>query len=195
MRASITSAYEYASTLDSASWRKCLQRLLREVKKSGGYLNADDIAASMNIPVREARDLFLGFSATVALLIDNPVSSDQFIAAAEKSLLQPELVPAARAATEYIVESRTELERALARRRLAASVLPALESFDVAVDVRFRFKDNKIEEAVPVAIVRIDTDAFAEQLWIQLADGDVEELLRKLNEVRAQLEILGKIPF
>ncbi len=145
------------------------------------------------MPARDARKLVSGFSAMVALLTENPVSVDDFIGAAEKMILTPESVPAARVAAKLIVDFRGDLEKSISRRRLAASVLPALDFFDVAVDLRFRFKDAKVEDAVPVAVVRIDTDAFNQQMWVQLALEDVDDVIRKLEQARVQMRAVGQI--
>lgn len=92
------------------------------------------------------------------------------------------------------MNSRAELERSFSRRRLAASVLPALELFDVTIDLRFRFKDKQIAESVPVAIVHIDTDVYNQEIWFQLAQDDVDEMIKKLEDARDQLVFVSNNP-
>jgi len=76
---------------------------------------------------------------------------------------------------------------------LAAQTLPSLDTFDISVDLRLRFKDEQIQDAVSVAVVHLDTDATNRELWFQMTRGDVELVIEKLNSTLKQMDTAEKL--
>lgn len=91
---------------------------------------------------------------------------------------------------------RDELRKVLERSSLAKEVLPSINEFDVAVDVRLSFSQNgPIEFGVPVAVVHLDTDAYKHEIWFQMTKrqvqrmvDDLQEALRRMDETQKWLD-------
>lgn len=194
VRASLAAAYEIAASLDQRRWSDAVRTFVREVTANGGNFDADNLSKSLQIPQRDARKIASGLSATVALLTDTEGTVREFLSAATRRAgLLPSANGAAEIAADIVLSEKGTLEAVLSRRRLAASVLPSLDYLEIAVDLRFKFDGNQLNDAVPVAIIRVDTDTFNQQLWVQLDLDDVNNAIKKLNDAKEQMEKIGEI--
>jgi hypothetical protein len=77
------------------------------------------------------------------------------------------------------------------RRSLAMQTLPSLTSFDVSVDLRFKFDKDEIADRVAVALVHIGTDV-TEEMWLQLSRGDIDMILQSLTETLRRMDAVEK---
>jgi hypothetical protein len=193
MRSALVSGYRLAATLDEGEWRRAVESVIRDAERTGGTFDLETLAETLSIPERDARRVLSGISATVAVLTQTGASADEFVDLAKKGTLPEASVRAASIASELIVTAREELERSFARRRLAAAVLPSLDSFEVTVDLRLKIADGRVEDFVPVALVHIDSDAVDHELWLQLTLDDVSSMIKKLEDARDQMGIAARL--
>jgi hypothetical protein len=59
--------------------------------------------------------------------------------------------------------------------------------------LKFGFNDRQIENAVPVALVHLDTDVSNRELWFQMTRGDVEAVIERLTRVLQQMDVAEKL--
>lgn len=90
--------------------------------------------------------------------------------------------------TKRITQNRATLREAMRRSRVASRVLPALDEFETAVDVRPVIEKGHVEFSIPVVMVHIDTDAAHEEIWFQMSKSQLEYLLEKLKDTLRSVE-------
>jgi hypothetical protein len=76
---------------------------------------------------------------------------------------------------------------------LANEVLPSLRQLSVTVDLRVTFREENLEQFVPLAIVRLDTDIPGNRVFVQLTQSDVEVTIEKLKDAKAKMELAEKL--
>ena len=133
--------------------------------------------------------LTAALSFAVGLLTDTDVSAAEFVDVARGKHFDPVDEGSTLAIATAIVTQRQGLNESIGRKRLAISVLPYLTEFEVTVDVRFRFEDNKPTESVSIAIVHIDTDSTTQEIWFQLTRADIESIQQKLTRALEQMAV------
>ena len=101
------------------------------------------MALELGVSRREAAGLITALSYTVGMLTqETEATAEDFVAAASSRLISaPAIADIVRTIATQVVTERAELVRSIDHQRLAASVLPSLTAFDLAVDVRFKFED------------------------------------------------------
>lgn len=177
-----------ATKLSSEKSEQVLASFIEVIRKGSTSINLRPLGTSANLSQEETTDLFIAFFGLLEILSKVNASIDEFVAASRDQLFDSKDEAGARILAKAISESGQELRTIVDRGAIAAETLPSLTSFDVSVDLRMAFENDKIREGVPVAIVHIGTDAQPE-LWIQLSRGDLEFLLEKLHEVAKQMDL------
>lgn len=80
---------------------------------------------------------------------------------------------------------RSELENG----ELANAVLPSLQSFDIAIDIRLSNSTVASKPAaVPVAVAMLDTDSFNQTIWFQMSKQQLVKLHTQLGTALKQFE-------
>lgn len=126
-----------------------LEELEKSLKLSKNDLNALFAAAMLTVP-----------------LIGQGIGQDEFLASTVKAGIIPQsLVPKVQPFVETVVADSVQIGRILRRETLPSQVLPYVSNVEVVVDLRVAFEKEAVIEAVPVAIVHIDTDANGQEIW------------------------------
>jgi hypothetical protein len=129
----------------------------------------------------------------VVPLLGEGGNAEEFIGAAVKAEMIPaESVPKIRPFIDAVVSQRAQIARAIRRATIPSQVLPFVEDVEIVVDLRMAFEEEVVLEAVPVAIVHIDTDADGEEIWFQASKpqlerlrGDIDEAIRRMSAAEA----------
>jgi hypothetical protein len=122
-------------------------------------------------------------------LLGNGGTAEEFTAAAVKvEMLPAELVASIQPFIHVVVSDRSQIARAIRRAAMPSQVLPFLADIEIVVDLRMAFDEQKVAEAVPVAIIHVDTDAEAEEVWFQASKAQLERLRRDIDEAIRQME-------
>ena len=177
----IKSGFAVARILPKTDRMQAVDMIVHQITVSGGSVDADLVSTSMPLPRRDVLKLISAVTAVVGLLTEIMASADEFVSAAKGKIFDDDDAEVAQEIAEYVVSQRTELQHSMSRENLANAVLPSLTRFDIAIDLRFKFKENEIEDKVPVAIVNIGTDAKSQSLWLQLSRNDVQRVIEKLQ--------------
>lgn len=153
-------------------------------------METPELAKALEIDEDDAKPLLFAVSILVTSMSSRNESPEKFVEIAEKAEVLDDhsreaVLSLARAVKKQAASVRNTLERA----RLGAHVLPSLETFDVAVELRLSFDQEQVERAVPIAVVHIDTDALDQIVWLQLTKRQVEHLIDKLRNVHKQMEL------
>jgi hypothetical protein len=71
-------------------------------------------------------------------------------------------------------------------------VLPLLRLFDITVDMKLKFDQSGISKMYPVAVLHIDTDSYAQEVWLQISKRQIEKIIAELNTVFEQMKMAEK---
>ena len=64
-----------------------------------------------------------------------------------------------------------------------------MSNVEIVIDLRMAFEQQAVFEAVPVAIVHIDTDADNEEMWFQASRAQLERLRIDIDEAIKRMEV------
>jgi hypothetical protein len=182
--------FAIAGALSETQKAKAVDFVLDQFRKGGGQFDSSgDLPAEVDLPRTDRVRLTAALSITIGLLTDTEVSAAEFVDVARGKLFDPVNEESTHAIATAIVDQRHGLSESLSRRRLAVSILPHLTEFEVTVDVRIQFDDDKPTESVSVAIVHIDTDSTNQEIWLQLTRLDIENIQRRLTRALDQMTV------
>jgi hypothetical protein len=150
-------------------------------------VDLEQFAEEAQITPSESSSLVAALSIVAGAFAQCTATPEEFIQNAKGKLFEPSNEGAALEIARSVTSQRTQLERAFELRSLAVETLPTLVSFDVTVDLRFRFEKNQIKDAIPVALFHLDTDSKPE-IWFQATIGDIEAMSAKLADAKAKME-------
>jgi hypothetical protein len=122
-------------------------------------------------------------STTVTEFVDASIKT-KFIDSVTAQRLRPFL--------EVVAGHASEITTAIRRATLIDQTLPSFYDMDVTVDIRLGFEEGRVELAVPVAVIHLDTDADRQEIWFQasrqqliLIKDDIEAAIKKMDAAEA----------
>ena len=118
---------------------------------------------------------------------------DEFIDAAVKTkLIDHQIVSRLKPFFDVVVAHAKPITEAIKRSAITDQVLPAFYDINIAVDLRIGFLGDRVDIAVPVAVIHIDTDVEDRQLWFQASKrkllvirDEIDEALQKMDAAEA----------
>lgn len=154
-----------------------------------------ELASRIGLSEDDTRTILGTVSMTVAVMSSREEPAEEFVrVAAATNILDDETKNSALALVGRLVKKRSWLSEALKKSTMGVEVLPSLDAFEIVVDVRVSFsEENRIEFAVPVAIVHLDTDAPRQEVWFQLTRRQVERMIEDLHETLKRMEEAEKL--
>ena len=134
--------------------------------------------------------LFAASMLVVPMLAESSKPEEFLDVAVKTRLIDQSLSPRLEPFVNAVLSQRSVIVKAIKRSALPAQVLPFFSDIEIAVDMRFGFAGDEIDEAVPVALVHIDTDAEVQEIWFQCSKhqllqlkDDIDEALKKMEAV------------
>jgi hypothetical protein len=152
-----------------------------------------EVAIAVGMEVADLGDTTIAATVLFGILLDLEVGAEKFLDISERRLFDERDRPAVAEMVRRVVSDRSRLKAATEVSSLAKAVLPAFSRMDVELDVRLRFKGDKLALNVPIAIAYIDTDCEDQDLWIQLTKGDIRHIVNRLEEVERQISLAEKL--
>jgi hypothetical protein len=162
------------------------------VMMESGRPPVDELKTTLGISKNDAGSVFSA-AMVVVPLFDQPTTVDDFLEAATKTrLIDPSLAAKLRPFVNRVASHQQQIATAIKKATLTDQVLPSFMDMDVAVDMRIGFLDGRVDVAVPIALIHIDTDANDQELWFQcskqqmlLIKDDIEAALKKMDAAEA----------
>jgi hypothetical protein len=189
----IRNGYSIAAALTEEKRQQAIELLIRQIQRAGGSLDTEIVATATGLSRRDASRVNAALSLMVGLLTDTAASASDFISAGLGKIFDASQATTVEAIAEQLVRQRSGLQKSMARGYLGATVLPSLTRFDVAVDLRFKFAEDQIEDRVAVALMHIATDSRSQSIWLQLSRNDVERIIEKLTKTLKQMDLVENI--
>jgi len=181
-----------ASLADEAR-NAALKMLLDALKRGQHRVDGSALRSISELSQRDAEKVASTYLLVVGLLTDSAATPEDFALVARGKLFREENERAALSLAQSICSQRDEISRAVQRAQLGGAVLPSLRKFEIATDVRLKISDGAVKNGVPVIVAHIDTDADRQELWVQLSQRDVEEIIRKMNECLKDMAIAESV--
>jgi hypothetical protein len=148
-----------------------------------------ELEKSLKLPMNDLGSLFAASMLMVPILADG-ANADDFVSSAVKGgLIGENLVPKIRPFVDTVMAQRVQIERAIRRATLPAQVLPHISDVEIVVDLRVAFEEQAVIEAVPVAIVHIDTDVDGKEIWFQSSKQQMQQLKSDIDEAIKKMEV------
>jgi hypothetical protein len=189
----IRNGFAIAAALPEDKQQLAIQLILRQMEKAGGTVDTDMVVKATGLSRSDASRVNAALSTTIGLLTESSASTGDFVVVGRGVIFDERHAAAAEAVASQIVNQRAELRRSLAHENLANRVLPSLTGFDVAVDLRFKFRDHQVEDSVAVAVVHVATDSRSQRIWLQLSRHDVQRIIEKLSDTLKQMDVVEAI--
>jgi hypothetical protein len=189
-KAAAHQGFEIINDLSETDRVKAVDLMFSAFEQGRGSIDTELLSNGIpSLPRRDAGRVMTALSFSFALLTQNAVTAAEFVQAGSGNIFDTACEPTALAIADIVISRRAALDKAMARNQLASAVLPSLDRFDVTVDLRIRFENEKAQEFVPVALAHIDTDADNTEFWFQLSRADIAMLLEKLNKCLREMEL------
>ncbi|MFI4933749.1 MAG: hypothetical protein ACHP7N_03955 [Caulobacterales bacterium] len=183
--------FQIASELNPEVRRQCVHDILSRLA-SQSRPEPSDIGGKVGLSASDAGDLLLAVSLTFGAMIDISASPDDFIQ--EASTLYDESGKAAVSEISIAVSTRRdELKESMDNSSLANSVLPSLVQFDLDIDIRVKFENNKVINSAPVAVVFIGSDREGQDICLQLSKTDIDMLVDRLTKASGEMDLAGRL--
>lgn len=181
-------SFEALARLPSERYAELLKVVLHYY---GSLYTLDEEELSLRIGV--SKDEAARLYAVATLLTGGITTADSTPEELVKAAVDAKVLdePQRNAALEFcklVLSQRVPTALALRQSRLASRVLPALESLDVVVDLRFGFDKGRADYTVPVVLAYLDTDSRDQHVWFQMTLAQVERMIKDLREVLEQLK-------
>ena len=139
----------------------------------------EDLEKHLDLSKNNLGSLFAAAMLIVPMLGEGGNAEEFANAAVKVDLIPQALMPEIRPFIDTVVAERIQIGRAIRRAALPAQVLPFLASVEIAIDLRLAFEDQRVVEAVPVAVIHIDTDGDGEEIWFQASRRQLERLKKR----------------
>ena len=189
------SAFATAAGIPEDVRQLVLREVIENFRRGIRRLDGASLRLITKLPEREAEQLASVYSLVIGLLSESSATPDDFVNRAKGILFSPEQETIAKSIAASVCAFRPGIAGIVERAQLAGEVLPSLYSFDVVVDIRIRVIDGEVKTSVPVAVVHIDTDVSARELFFQLSRGEVEETIRKLTKSLDEMNLAETVSF
>lgn len=155
-----------------------------EAAVSAYPFRSDEFERELGLKQDEAH--YLGNAATfIVTLVGSyeECSPDQLISELRaRDMVSSDDAPGLLAFVEFVASQRANLEEDSERNQLESEVLPTLQRFQTAVDLRFEERADGSPRIAPVLVTMIDTDAEGQLVWFQMTKRQVQSLATELQE-------------
>jgi hypothetical protein len=152
----------------------------------------DELKKNLGLTVNEATSVFSAAMVVVPLFDQKTKVEDFFEAASKVKLIDGSLVDKLRPFMDRVAAHGLEIATVLRKAALTDQVLPSFMNMNVAVDMRIGFTEGRVDVAVPIALIHIETDRENQELWLQcskqqmlLIKDDIEAALKKMEAAEA----------
>jgi hypothetical protein len=187
-RSFLKESFEALARLPSERYAELLNFV---VDYYGSTYTIDEEKLSVKIEVSKdeaARLYSVATILTVGIITGDSTPEEVVKAAVDAKVLDEPQRNAALEFCKFVVSQRVPTALALKQSGLASRVLPALESLDVVVDLRFGFDKGRADYTVPVVLAYLDTDSRDQHVWFQMTLAQVERMIKDLRKVLEQLK-------
>lgn len=193
-KTSARQGFQIINSLSETDRAKAIELMFSSLERGGGSIDIERLSNEIpRLTRRDAGHVMAALSFSFAFLTQNEVTPAEFVEAGRGNLFDAGDELTASAIADIVISRRATLDKAMARNRLASAVLPSLAQFDVTVDLRIRFENEKPQEFVPVALAHIDTDTDNTEFWFQLSRADINMLLEKLTKCAREMDLSEKL--
>jgi hypothetical protein len=165
----------------------------RDILKSSLNPDEDEFAEKIGLSKQEAINILSTASFLYYILSSGKYTGDLFI----KELNEVQLLPEdrnqdIRIFIETIIHELPVVKEEMDQFAIASEILPSLQSFSIAVDLRLKFISDSISSATPVAIAQVDTDGEGQVVWFQMNALQVERLILDLQKTLGKMRIADR---
>ncbi|MBM5651329.1 hypothetical protein GSH05_06550 [Burkholderia pseudomallei] len=175
--------------LDPGKWEALVEMAI-SASVSSYPVRPEDVRKHLEIDAEQGR--WIGNAATFVVTLlgaYSDVTPDAFISEiSERGLVDDTNKDAIKNFVAFVAERRQKLEEDAEKATLRAAVLPTLQEFNIAVDIRFDEDPNGKPRLAPIAVTMIDTDSEGQLVWFQMSKRQVESVIQQLQEALAKLE-------
>jgi hypothetical protein len=148
----------------------------------------ESLEASLGISKNDLGHMFAAAMLTVPILGDGGTAEEFLGQAVKTRLIEQSLVPGLEPFINTIVSERSVISKAIRRSALPAQVFPYFSDIEIAVDLRMGFDGDEVAEAVPIALVHIDTDTSASEIWFQCSKQQMMQLKNDIDAAVKKME-------
>jgi hypothetical protein len=148
----------------------------------------EELQKSLKLPPNDLSALFAAAMLTVPMLgqgIDGPEFID---GAVKQGIISQQTASKIKPFIDAVIAQSTPIGKAIRRTALPARVLPYVSNVDIAIDLRIGFEKGAVEDAVPVAVIHIDTDIVGQEIWFQASRQRMLQLKNDIDEALKQME-------
>jgi hypothetical protein len=190
LRSLVSGAIGSYEGLDESQRSLFVQLIAEEYKPSYPAQGPDlsKLVSTLRVTKDEASALFtLATLVSIGITLENNTAEEFVDAVFAAEVMSPD----SKNAMTDLVNRISEIGDVIGKKwrviELSQEHLPVLESFELGVDLRLGFKDEKLDAVVPVVLAYVDTDAFEKDLHFQMTRDQVEKLVEELTSTLAKL--------
>ena len=154
------------------------------------YRQMDEIASVAGVSGDDVAPLLSLVGLIANAVAERKETPEQFIQEAKAAnLVESHGETNALTLARLVAGDREEIRRDLESANIVSENLPSLAYFEATVDLRLDFSKDGVRNAIPVAILHIDTDASNRELWFQASLSQAVRMKQELEETIRRLQI------
>jgi hypothetical protein len=174
------------ASVSSQHYADILQAVLVGLESKQAPL--EELQKSLKLPTNDLSGLFAAAMLTVPIIAEGADAGEFLSSAVKQGLLSEEIVGKIQPFIDTIVAQRTQIGRSIRRTALPAQVLPYISNLEIIVDLRMGFENTTVQDAVPVAVVHIDTDVNGQEVWFQASKPQMLQLKADIDEAIKRMD-------
>jgi hypothetical protein len=148
----------------------------------------DDLQKSLGLSSDDVSSLFSAAMLTIPMLGEGADPAQFLASAVKQGILDDETSAKVKPFIDTVATQRVQIGNSIRRTALPAQVLPFLTDFEVVVDLRMQFNDQTVIDAVPVAMLHVDTNSTGQEIWFQASKQQMVQLRDDVEGAIKQME-------
>jgi hypothetical protein len=178
--------FRVLSRIPSEKFEEIIQRAIVMVESRRPPI--DGLRASLGLSASDISSVFAAAMLMIPFVGEGVTTAEFSDAATTAKLIDSEFVAKLKTFFDAFVAQAKPVAEAIKRSSVSDQVLPSFYEMDIAVDMRLAFSGDKVDIAVPVAVLHVDTDAEDRQIWFQCSKqqlafirDDIDDALKKME--------------
>jgi hypothetical protein len=148
----------------------------------------EELQKTLKLPTNDLNALFSAAMLTVPMIGEGAEPAEFLSGAVKQGLVSQNIVVKIQPFIDAIVAQRAQIARSIRRTALPAQVLPYVSNVEIVIDLRMGFENVTVQEAVPVAVVHIDTDVDGQEVWFQASKQQMLQLKADIDEAIKRMD-------
>jgi len=189
LRAQVTAGFRAFAKLSIEKQTLVAQQIIEKLN-TDRETDVEDFASTSGLPIDETVPILPTATLLLALISSRSDSTDEMLSSfKEIGFLDTGTEEGAARLLDYLVSRRNDIKRSMRISEIEDELIPSFSALHTSVEVRLKFRDDKVVASVPVALAHLHTDKKGTEIYFQFTRADVRSLIRQLETLSKKLAV------